>query len=588
MRFLFLSPAFAYALLAGVALVIVLLHLLRPPPPRVSVPSLLLWSRVIRERKRPPARWLVSLLLALAAGLSLALAITRPEIDGFGASAQRLTILLDASPSMAARTRDGRSRWQHAVERAGDLLQQSDAAGDVTVMDTAGRIHLSGLVDRESALAALSAMPPVAWTDVPAPPLPAGTVVHLFTDGVTPIEELKGAVVHSVFEPADNVGVTAFEVRVLPQDPTRVEALVQVVNASPVDQRARLLIRGEDDFTIAQDLDLPAGQTVDAAFDVSAFDGDVLGATVIAQSDALRLDDLAYAIVPRHGARRVLVVTPGNPDLIDALRNLPGVQLTVVAPDQYSEASGYNAALFDRFAPAAPPAAGALLLRPPARAWLAGETMQVADARVADWDPDHAVTGGVAWRNLRLERAAIETATGPSDALVLASGSATGALVTAGEARARWVKVGFALQDSNFRMQPDFPVFLGNALRWVMETVPVLTCATGSIEVALRDATVRDGGGRPVAASATARGVVFEASQPDVYTVSNARSRVLVVANLADPRHVLINHTHLGGKTDLGAMSRWLQSIELWVLLLVLAAALLLIEWDVYTRRARA
>jgi hypothetical protein len=587
MRFLALSPAFAYALLGGVALAIILLHLLRPPPPRVFVPSLLLWSRVIRERKRPPARWLVSLVLALAAGLSLALALTRPEVDGFGASAQRLTILLDASPSMAARTRDGRSRWQHAVEQAEALLRRSSAAGEVTIMDTAGRIYLSGLVDRESALAALSAMPPVAWADAAAPRVPAGAVVHLFTDGVAPVAELKGAVVHSVFEPADNVGVTAFEVRVLPQDPTRVEALVQVVNASPGNQRARLLIQGGDRFSMGQDLDLPAGEAVNAAFDVSAFEGEVLGATVVAQSDALPLDDLAYAIVPGHGARRVLVVTPGNADLIDALRNLPGVQLTVIAPQQYSGTDGYSAVLFDRFAPAAPPSAGALLLRPPARGWLTGETLQVADARVAEWDPDHAVTGGVAWHNLRLERAALEAATGRSDALVLAAGPASGALVTAGDARARWVKVGFALQDSNFHLQPDFPVFLGNALNWVTEPVPVLTRATGSIEVALRDATVRDGGGRPVAASATARGIVFDAARPDVYSVSNARSRVLVVANLADPRHALINQTRLGGRTAAGATG-WLQGVELWVLLLVLAAALLLIEWDVYTRRARA
>ncbi|MGH8632484.1 MAG: hypothetical protein ACREU7_17190, partial [Burkholderiales bacterium] len=400
MNFLALSPAFAYALLAGVALVIVLLHLLRPPPPRVVVPSLLLWSRVIRERKRPPARWLVSLLLALAAGLSLALALTRPEVDGFGASAQRLTLILDASPSMAARTRDGRSRWQHAVEQAGVLLRQSSFASEVTLMDTAGRIHLSGSADRESTMAALSALPAVAWADARAPRMPVSGAVHLFTDGVAPVAELKGAVVHSVFESADNVGVTAFEVRTLPQDPTRVEALVQVVNASSGDQRARLLIQGGENFSIAQDLDLQAGQTVNATFDVSGFDSGVLGATVVAQSDALPLDDLAYAIVAPHGARRILVVTPGNPDLIDALRNLPGVQLTAVAPEGYSGATGYTAVLFDRFAPVAAPAAGALLLGPPARTWLPGEPVPVANVRIHDWDHDHAVTGGIVWQNL--------------------------------------------------------------------------------------------------------------------------------------------------------------------------------------------
>ena len=92
--------------------------------------------------------------------------------------------------------------------------------------------------------------------------------------------------------------------------------------------------------------------------------------------------------------------------------------------------------------------------------------------------------------------------------------------MTAGEARARWVKVGFALQDSNFALQPDFPVFLGNALNWVTESIPVLVRGLGSVEVPLRGAQVRDGSGKPVAVSPTDRGVVFEAPRADVYTVS--------------------------------------------------------------------
>ena len=118
MRFLALPPSAAFALLAGVALVILLLHLLRPPPPRITVSSALLWARIRRGAKRPDARRLLLLLLALAAGLSMALALTRPEVPVIAASAQRLLLILDNSPSMAARMRDGRSRWQHALEEA--------------------------------------------------------------------------------------------------------------------------------------------------------------------------------------------------------------------------------------------------------------------------------------------------------------------------------------------------------------------------------------------------------------------------------------------------------------------------------------
>jgi hypothetical protein len=589
-RFLALTPIVAYALLAGVALVILLLHLLRPPPRRVVVPSLVLWARVIRDRKRPDARRVLSLLLALGAGLSLALALARPEIGALGTSAHRLALVFDNSPSMAARMGDGRSRWEHAIEQARALLEQSSAATEVRLLDTVGRLGVHAFVERDAAIAALARLPAAAWgrAHMPTASLLAGAQVHLFTDGVAQVDAPELAIVHSLFEPADNLAVTAFEARPLTQDPTRYEALVQVVNASPGALRARLLITGGDRFSIAQDLDLRAGETVNATFDVSDFEGGVLGAAVVCETDALALDDFAYAVVPPHGPKRVLLVTTGNPPLEDALRGLPGVRLSVVAPDSYPRAGKHDVAVFDRFAPAEPPAAGALLLLPPARKWLAGQSAVLTRPRITSWNEGHAVTGGIAWRNLRLARAALSSAPNiGSDALVLASGSGSGAVVTAGYSQARWIQVGFALQDSNFPLQPDFPVFLGNALSWVNAPTPVLARGMGSVEVALPGAQVHDGSGNPVAASATEQGVVFEASRADVYTLSAPSGQILVVVNVADPRYAQINRTRLKGgdatAVQLETPARsWIT--ELWALLLLLAGAFLLFEWTVFTR----
>jgi len=159
--------------------------------------------------------------------------------------------------------------------------------------------------------------------------------------------------------------------------------------------------------------------------------------------------------------------------------------------------------------------------------------------------------------------------------------------VTAGYSKARWIQVGFALQDSNFPLQPDFPVFLGNALNWVNAPIPVLARGLGSIEVALPGAEVRDGSGNSVAASVTAQGVVFEAPRPDVYTVSAPSGDMRVVANLADPHYAQINRSRLsgGGATALqGGVSTRAWIAELWALLLLLAGAFLLFEWAVFTR----
>jgi hypothetical protein len=460
------------------------------------------------------------------------------------------------------------------------------------LMDTAGRLRASGFVDRDSAIAALARVPPAAWGNTWVPPvsLATGAQLHLFTDGVAQIAVPDAAIVHPVFEPADNVAVTAFEARPQTQDPTRYQALVQVLNASPGDQRVRLLITGGKRFSVAQDLDLRAGETVDATFDVSGFEGGVLGAAVVCQTDAFALDDVAYTVVPSHGPRRVLLVTPGDPHLEDALRNLPGVRLTAVAPDGYRRAADYDAYVFDRFAPAEAPAAGALMLLPPARKWLGNQSaIALNGPHITHWNTAHAVTSGIAWRNVRLTRALVDVATASgSDALVQAGVSRSGALVTAGESRARWIKVGFSLEDSNFPLQADFPVFLGNALGWVTEPAPVLVRGLGSVEVALRGGQVRDGNGQPVPASATAQGIVFEARHADVYTVSSPNGGAWVVANVSDPRYSLINNTRLNGSdatTVGGETSPRFWNAELWMLLLVLAVAFLLAEWAVFTRR---
>jgi hypothetical protein len=139
-------------------------------------------------------------------------------------------------------------------------------------------------------------------------------------------------------------------------------------------------------------------------------------------------------------------------------------------------------------------------------------------------------------------------------------------------------------------LQPDFPVFLGNALRWVTEPMPVLTRGPGSLEVGGRNGEVRDGSGKAVATSATAQGIVFEAPRADVYTVTSAEGRLRVVVNVNDPRYALINRSRLSepaGTTETPSAAAWWRA-EPWMLLLGLAGLLLLAEWALYTRRAGA
>ena len=498
MRFLAFSPLAAYGLLAGVGALVLLLYLLKPRTLRVVVSSTLLWRRVLRTRRRTPDRWrwLLSLLLALAAALSLAAALTRPDLRALGMARSRTVLILDNSPSMAARTRDGTSRWRHAVEAARRVIQR--AGSEILLLDTMGRAAFTGFVSRDDALRQLARLPlaPAGTARIPPLPLEAvSTRIHLFTDGVALGETPRGTIVHSVFEPADNVALTAFEARALPSQPTRYQALAQIFNASTTAKHVRLEITSGTAFVLAREIDVAAGHSVDETVDVSGFEQGVLRAQVVADGDALDLDNVAYCVVAPHRPRQVLLVTSGNAFLEDSIRSLPGVVLTIRPPALYRAAGSFDAYVFDRFAPIEPPPAGALLFRPPAVPWLPFATNAVLNPSVLRWERSHPLNTAVDWADVRVHRALLAAVPTGSTAIVSAKGSGEGALVVAGHARAAWIEVGFALQDSNFPLQAGFPVFLGSALSWLTEGATVITTGIGHVEVPLAEAEVRDSRG---------------------------------------------------------------------------------------------
>ena len=428
------------------------------------------------------------------------------------------------------------------------------------------------------------------------PLVPAGENIaaHLLTDGVAHLDVSPDMAVESVFAPADNIAITAFDAKSSLHDPTRYQALVQVFNASVRPKQVRLALTGENGFALERDLKLSAGATINQTLDVTDYADGVLRAEVRAQGDGFQLDDVAYGVVASHRVKRVLLVTAGNRHLQASLERLPGVALTVLKPAQYRPAADYDANVFDRFAPPERPAPGALLFRPPPVTWLPAFGPTTTNPVITRWDQSHPLAVNVSWRGVHMQRAALAklSAHDSQTDVVLALGESEGVLVAAGGTAsrgitgARWIAVGFALDDSNFAMQPAFPVFLGSALVWLTAGAETLTHGLGYVEIPYANAKVTGLDGRPVAAVSVPGATVFDAVRPGVFTVASDAGTTRVVANVIDPQYSDVNRSRFAGESVAVAPSLSFPrfGFEPWVVLLALAVALLALEWLAYTR----
>ena len=611
MIFLGMSVGMVGALLGATLATVVFLYWLKPPPQRVVVPSTMLWNRLLKEKKRNTLldrlRWLISLMIALTIGLSVAAAMGRPELSSSGREVRNITVVIDNSATMATRTADGFTRWEHAVVHAGQVLRQGSASGRFLILDTSGQAPPGEPGDRRAALEVLAGLTVSLGGEPEFPDLPEGeSEIFFVSDGVMVDEAPPEATLISVFEPAHNVGITAFEVAALPSEPTRYHAFVQIRNASSVAKQITLRLSGGSEGGIRDTLTLRAGETRARSIDLSSFGRGPVRAVVTADSDAFPADDYAYGFLPIRTQTRVLLFTRGNVYLENVLAEEPRLSLDVINPAQYNPRVSADVYIFDRFAPPEAPGGPALLFLPPDVEWLTRTLAVVEAPEVPGWNPAHPVLRFVALEDLRIDRAARVALPAEGESRSQSSGGEAGRepatevvvgsrslpLVLVREQPERIVRVSFALQDSNFPLNPGFPIFLVNTLGWLMDEQVALARAPGRVEVPLPMAAVTDLEGGEVVSWPLSDRTVFIADQPGLYTVAAEGDRRLRVAvNLASVERTLVNDSGLASDEPTAAASTVLAgaepgpSQELWVFLLLLALFLVVAEWVTYHRR---
>ncbi len=594
-----MGPLMVGLLLVGTVVVVAVLYWLKPPPRRMVVPSKLLWDRLLKEKRRSTfldrLRWWISLMIALTIGLSVAAAMGRPEFSWTGGDIPRMTIVIDNSATMATRAPDGFTRWEHAVALARGLLEQGSVDGEFLILDTSGQAPSRDSGDRRSAFDILDALDVSlgASSQFPAP-IETDGPLYFISDGVSVDDAPAGAEVLSAYDPADNVGITAFEVGSVPSAPLEYQAFLEITNASLGPKEVSIRLSSAGQGGLRETVTLAAGETRGRTVDLSDFDRGPVRAAVTTEGDAFEADDIAFSYLPVRRRTRIALASPGSVYLQSALAEEPRLTVASLSPQEFDAGVVADLYIFDRWAPEEAPPGPALLFLPPNVRWLAPTVAVLTSPAISGWDATHPLMRFVSLEDLRIDRAVRlgGGGTNRSTDMDVVIGTTELPLLIATEAPQKIIRAAFALEDSNFPLQPAFPIFLSNVLSWMMDEQSAVPRHPGRIEVTLADAEVTDLQGGDVETSQVSGRTVFVAEEPGLYTLAAGTRRTRVAVGLTDRDLTGINASAFNAADRATASPAALRVVgeraggsELWVVLLTVATLLVMLEWFTYHRR---
>jgi len=499
--------------LAVVAAPIVALYVLKMRRPTRVVPSAFLWDEVLRDvqanapwqRLRPN----LLLLLQLLAVAALVLALARPYTLRAAVAPGDVVAVLDASALMGA-TDVAPSRFAAARARVSTLIDGlgANSAMSIVLMARRPRILVAQSADRAALHTALDAARTTSERlDQSSAAAALAVAAALARGGRDATLFVYGAAGGPAIVPPPGLAANA-RVEVIGSDRLRDLGIADLAASRAPDGTVSVLAR----------VDNPGRRTASSSLALDALIGPVpdprnpawrevdlrpvalapggtetivrtslpAGAVAVRgrllASDDLASDDWAWVAVPRTTARRVVLVTRGNPYLQLALGLAPGVRVDTVAPEGYNPARAgcADATVFDDEAalPARLPPGPILAVGPPAspgaRTVLGlsiARPAPVAAGRLRVGDDPDGLTRDAQAAEVGVSRASA-LGVPPWGYAVLREGGVGGVggapvFVAGQNGPRREAVLGFSLYDSNWPVLPGFPILVGHVLDWL-------------------------------------------------------------------------------------------------------------------------
>jgi Ca-activated chloride channel family protein len=592
---------------------IILLYLLKVRRREVRVPAKFLFppittdvrANALFQKLRPN----LLLFLQLLAALLLLTALARPMIQAKGLPGQSV-IVVDTSASMRA-TDVSPSRLEAAKNRLHRFVQELNPGEQLAIVEAGAQVRvLASLTsDKQKLLNAINQIQPTdaAGNLDEALRLAAALVgksnesrIVLLSDGAfPPVSDFSAGSAKLVFESlgtsSDNLAISAMDVQ---ERGGALEWFVGIRNYGSQPKKAILEFYANNKLIDARPITVEAGQTIGQTLTARQLP-EPLEARLKAD-DALEADNRAFRVGVAQKPVRVLLVGEGNFFLERALALEPNVKVDKAPSVPESErgervgGGNYELIIFDRIAPV-PVKARAVMVIKARGGPIASIGQPVRAPRVVLWEREHPLMRYLELGSLLIDNAPRLT---PAPwAKVLAESQQT-PLIVAGEHQGRrWVGVGWDLLESDFPLQPAFPIFLANLLRWAVGeqgSATDLTVRTGvpfslAVDPAEQELTVRDADGNTRAYPVNDGAVVIPGlERAGIHTVQGRKTEIRIAANLmhADESNVQPRTSiQLGGKT-VAAQNTLTTLRDLWKPIALALLALLMVEWWVFVKRS--
>ena len=635
MSFLGLTGIQLAGVFAAVAAPLVGLYLLRMHRQRVEVPFVKLWERVLAERQ--PSSWwrrlrrLLSLALQLAFAVLVIFALGDPRLAGTSHSAKSIVVVVDCSASMQARD-VAPNRMARAKQEARALVRSLGGADSAMIVrmdaepvpqtgwetDAAALDRAVDALDTTDTAADWDGALAIANDALRGRPGPTIVVVSDGALGETTRKTEADVRFVQVGASGDNVGVTAFSVRRYPANKSSYEVLLEVKSHAQKPVKRTLTLEADGEVVDVATLDLAPGEKARRFYPNLSGASSKLVAK-LEPHDSFVTDDVAYALLPPRKKQKVLVVTPGNLFLEGALLLEESADIDRIGPAAYSaeKAQGYDAVVFDRFAPSElPKVAGALFVAPPKDGSPFPVRASITRPFLTETAQQHPLMRWISLTDVNisesevfgLEHGDVALAGALHQPIIVAGVRQHGGMnppSPPGEAgrgpSPLWVgatkvmAIGFDVRKSDLPMRVAFPVMLVGALDWfagedanVLGTYrtgrPWHVPSPGGAEVTLVDPT----GAKVTAPVGDDGAATFFGRHAGFHVVRAAGGESSIAANLTDPNEsniaprALIIDGKIATAPELHGTG---PRRQIWAWLVVAALLLTIFEWVSYQRR---